>query len=60
MGRRPRTGHPASAYQHEKDTFVRWLSDEIGPRAGDIKDAKLPDDFAVDYDRVYDLVPVEK
>ena len=32
------------------------LSDEIGPWAGDIKKAKLPDAFLVDYVRVYDLV----
>lgn len=35
------------------------LSDEIGPWADNIKDATLPDDFAVDYVRVYDLVPVD-
>lgn len=33
------------------------LSDEIGPWAGDIKKAQLPDAFLVDYVRVYDLVP---
>lgn len=33
------------------------LSDEIGSWAGDIKKAALPDDFAVDYVRVYELVP---
>ena len=32
------------------------LSDEIGPWAGDITKAKLPDRFLVDYVRVYDLV----
>ncbi|MHB8899868.1 MAG: glycoside hydrolase family 16 protein [Thermoguttaceae bacterium] len=32
------------------------LSDEIGDWAGDIKKAKLPDSFLVDYVRVYDLV----
>jgi type II secretion system protein G len=32
------------------------LSDEIGPWGGDIKKAKLPDQFLVDYVRVYDLV----
>ncbi len=32
------------------------LSDEIGNWAGDIKKAKLPDQFLVDYVRVYDLV----
>jgi beta-glucanase (GH16 family) len=32
------------------------LSDEIGNRAGDIKKAKMPDRFLVDYVRVYDLV----
>ncbi|MBN2024271.1 MAG: glycoside hydrolase family 16 protein [Pirellulales bacterium] len=32
------------------------LSDEIGPWAGDIAKAKLPDDFLVDYVRVYDVV----
>ena len=32
------------------------LSDEIGDWAGDIKKAKLPDQFLVDYVRVYDVV----
>lgn len=32
------------------------LSDEVGTWAGDIKKAKLPDQFMVDYVRVYDLV----
>ena len=32
------------------------LSDEIGNWAGDIKKAKLPDAFLVDYVRVYDVV----
>jgi type II secretion system protein G len=32
------------------------LSDEIGNWAGDIKTAKLPDAFLVDYVRVYDVV----
>jgi hypothetical protein len=32
---------------------------EIGPWAGDITKAKLPDRFLVDYVRVYDLVDVE-
>ncbi len=32
------------------------LSDEVGPWAGDITKAKLPDEFLVDYVRVYDLV----
>ncbi len=32
------------------------LSDEVGDWAGDIKTAKLPDQFRVDYVRVYDLV----
>ena len=32
------------------------LSDEIGRWAGDIRKAKLPDAFLVDYVRVYDLV----
>jgi hypothetical protein len=32
------------------------LSDEIGNWAGDIAKAKLPDQFCVDYVRVYDLV----
>jgi hypothetical protein len=31
------------------------LSDEIGSWAGDITKAKLPDQFLVDYVRVYDL-----
>lgn len=32
------------------------LSDEVGEWGGDIKKAKLPDEFLVDYVRVYDLV----
>jgi beta-glucanase (GH16 family) len=32
------------------------LSDEVGPWGGDIKKAALPDEFLVDYVRVYDLV----
>jgi beta-glucanase (GH16 family) len=36
------------------------LSTEIGDWAGDIKKAKLPDAFAVDYVRVFDLVDVKK
>lgn len=32
------------------------LSDEVGPWGGDIKKAKLPDQFLVDYVRVYDLL----
>lgn len=32
------------------------LSDEIGKWGGDIRRAKLPDEFLVDYVRVYDLV----
>jgi hypothetical protein len=32
------------------------LSDEIGTWAGDIKTVSLPDEFLVDYVRVYDLV----
>jgi len=35
------------------------LSDEIGNWAGDIADAKLPDQYMVDYVRVYDLVAAE-
>ncbi len=35
------------------------LSDEMGPWAGDIKKADLPDQFLVDYVRVYDLVANE-
>ncbi len=35
------------------------LSDEIGDWGGDIKEAKLPDQFLVDYVRVYDLVKEE-
>ncbi len=35
--------------------FIK-LSNEIGRWAGDIRDAKLPDEFLVDYVRVYDLV----
>jgi beta-glucanase (GH16 family) len=33
------------------------FSNEIGSWAGDIRKAKLPDDFLVDYIRVYDAVP---
>ncbi|MFZ1936145.1 MAG: hypothetical protein WCB27_13385 [Thermoguttaceae bacterium] len=33
------------------------LSDEIATWGGDIRKAKLPDAFLVDYVRVYDLVP---
>jgi beta-glucanase (GH16 family) len=33
------------------------LSDEVGNWGGDIRKAKLPDRFLVDYVRVYDLVP---
>jgi beta-glucanase (GH16 family) len=36
------------------------LSDEVGEWAGDIAKAKLPDEWLVDYVRVYDLAPVEK
>ncbi len=32
------------------------LSDEIGKWGGDIGKAKLPDEFLVDYVRVYDLM----
>ena len=32
------------------------LSDEIGKWGGDIRKAKLPDEFLVDYVRVYDLI----
>jgi beta-glucanase (GH16 family) len=33
------------------------LSDEVGDWGGDVRKAKLPDRFLVDYVRVYDLVP---
>ena len=36
------------------------LSDEIGPWAGDIKKADLPDETLVDYVRVYDLEAASK
>lgn len=36
--------------------FIK-LRDEIGPWAGDVKKANLPDDTLVDYVRAYDLVP---
>jgi beta-glucanase (GH16 family) len=36
------------------------LSDEVGPWAGDIARAKLPDQFLVDYVRVYDLVDQDR
>ncbi len=32
------------------------VSDEVGKWAGDIKKVNLPDEFLVDYVRVYDLV----
>jgi beta-glucanase (GH16 family) len=35
------------------------LSDEIGKWGGDISKAKLPDEFQVDYVRVYDLVEMK-
>lgn len=35
------------------------FSNEVGDWAGDIKQAHLPDDFLVDYIRVYDAVPAE-
>ncbi|MGB4258478.1 MAG: glycoside hydrolase family 16 protein, partial [Phycisphaerae bacterium] len=35
--------------------FIK-LSDEIGKWGGDIRQAELPDEFLVDYVRVYDLV----
>ena len=35
--------------------YLKW-STEIGPWAGDIRQAKLPDDTLVDYVRVFDLV----
>jgi hypothetical protein len=35
------------------------LSDEIGPWAGDIADAQLPDQFLVDFVRVHDLRDAE-
>lgn len=33
------------------------FSNEVGEWAGDIRKAKLPDDFLIDYIRVYDAVP---
>ncbi len=36
------------------------ISDEVGTWAGDIHTAKLPDQFLVDYVRVYDLVDAPK
>jgi beta-glucanase (GH16 family) len=36
--------------------YVKF-SNEVGTWAGDIKKAKLPDDFVIDYIRVYDAVP---
>jgi hypothetical protein len=35
--------------------YLKW-STEIGPWAGDITKAELPDDTVVDYVRVFDLV----
>ncbi len=34
------------------------FSNEVGDWAGDIRKARLPDDFVIDYIRVYDAVPV--
>lgn len=36
------------------------FSNEVGNWAGDIKQAQLPDDFVIDYIRVYDAVPAER
>ena len=39
----------------QRGRWERFL-DEIGNWAGDIRKAKVPDQFLVDYVRVYDLV----
>jgi beta-glucanase (GH16 family) len=39
--------------------FIK-LTEEFGEWGGDIKKAKLPDEFVVDYVRVYDLVPARE
>lgn len=50
---RTNAGGPSQALSYAK------LTDEIGPWAGDIAEAALPDYFLVDYVRVYDLAPSE-
>lgn len=40
----------------QKPEYAKF-SNEVGDWAGDIKKAKLPDDFVIDYIRVYDVVP---
>lgn len=50
---RTKGGGPSEAMSYAK------LTEEIGPWAGKIADAALPDCFVVDYVRVYDLVPKE-
>jgi beta-glucanase (GH16 family) len=48
---RAKGGGPSQAVSYMK------LTEEIGPWAGKIEEAALPDYFLVDYARVYDLVP---
>jgi beta-glucanase (GH16 family) len=36
------------------------FSNEVGTWAGDIRKARLPDDFVIDYIRVYDAAPIKK
>ena len=40
----------------QKPEYAKF-SNEVGDWAGDIKKARLPDDFVIDYIRVYDAVP---
>ena len=44
------------ACQLQPNALSIKLSDEIGKWGGDIRQAKLPDEFLVDYARVYDLI----
>ncbi len=48
---RTKAGGPSQALSYAK------LTEEIGPWAGDITKATLPDSFVVDYVRVYDEIP---
>jgi len=53
MEKRPGAARPAGVCQVPQ---YMLLSAEIGAWAGDITQAKLPDEFLVDYVRVYDVV----
>lgn len=50
---RTKGGGPSQA-----DSYAK-LTEEIGPWAGNIAEAALPDEFVVDYVRVYDLAQAE-